>query len=786
MKKHASQFTNSSAGNSFRDSIGAKSENTKDNTEPDKKQKGNPLAKQLVRNFDKDEAKKVGEKVSRKVTGKQRTTKKYLEKSSIYTEAVSTEQTTSKKLNKLQKKSAKVGRKLEKAEAKLPHRTEYHFERVYDEKKGRGRYVLSRQKKIGQKNNRAKAAVERAARKIQDEARGFVHGKIGEYEKENVGVEAANKSWQAGERLSDRAYDFVVESKRIRQQRQFDKVAKLNKKKIKIDSKYLYRKFLEENPELKKKALQKHFQKRRIKKEYAKAYRKGELSRDTTAIKNASKLVVKIAKKLQEIASKNLAVTATVLVFGLLLVMILSIFSSCGTMFTDTMTTVISGSYLSEPTEIDAAELEFTRLEMELQNEIDNIEINNPNYDEYRYNLGSIGHNPFTLISYLSVKFVRFTEFEVSGEIERLFNEMYTLTLTPVTEIRYRYESHSITLESGETITYTVSVPYAVSILETTLTVVPLESVVAGKMTEKQTGIYTLYGNTKGLLQQFTTPVDLYWYNYVSSYYGYRKNPNTGEQQLHRGIDIAVPTGTIVYATHDGTVTTATYDDGYGNYIVIEDEKGFVTKYAHLDSIDVTVGQVVTKGTPIGKTGNTGSSTGSHLHLEVLHNGTYYNPIFYFCVGKNTLYGEGTNNGSVVIPGDVVPPSSYDDETVQTLINEAEKYLGMPYTFGGTPPRSFDCSAFVCWVFTNSGVHNLPRTTAQGIYDQCTPVAVSEAKAGDIIFFTGTYNAGRPVTHVGIYCGDGIMIHCGDPIQYTSINSSYWQSHFYAFGRLSE
>jgi len=97
----------------------------------------------------------------------------------------------------------------------------------------------------------------------------------------------------------------------------------------------------------------------------------------------------------------------------------------------------------------------------------------------------------------------------------------------------------------------------------------------------------------------------------------------------------------------------------------------------------------------------------------------------------------------------------------------------------------FYCSGFVCWVFTNSGVHNLPRTTAQGIYNQCTPVSAADAKAGDIIFFTGTYNSGVPVSHVGIYCGNGVMIHCGDPISYASINSSYWQSHFYAFGRLS-
>ena len=146
----------------------------------------------------------------------------------------------------------------------------------------------------------------------------------------------------------------------------------------------------------------------------------------------------------------------------------------------------------------------------------------------------------------------------------------------------------------------------------------------------------------------------------------------------------------------------------------------------------------------------------------------------------NRYYGNGSG-GSYDIP-----PEALEDEAFAAIIKEAEKYLGFPYVWGGSSPAtSFDCSGFVCWVFTNSGVHNLPRTTAQGIYDQCTPVSAADAKAGDIIFFTGTYNSGVPVSHVGIYCGNGVMIHCGDPISYASINSSYWQSHFYAFGRLN-
>ena len=133
-----------------------------------------------------------------------------------------------------------------------------------------------------------------------------------------------------------------------------------------------------------------------------------------------------------------------------------------------------------------------------------------------------------------------------------------------------------------------------------------------------------------------------------------------------------------------------------------------------------------------------------------------------------------------------IPGEALSDPAFAALITEAEKYLGYPYVWGGSSPStSFDCSGFVCWVYTASGVHSLPRTTAQGIFNQCSYVSSSDAKPGDIIFFTGTYASGSPVSHVGIYVGNGMMIHCGDPIKYASINTDYWQSHFYAFGRLN-
>ena len=130
-----------------------------------------------------------------------------------------------------------------------------------------------------------------------------------------------------------------------------------------------------------------------------------------------------------------------------------------------------------------------------------------------------------------------------------------------------------------------------------------------------------------------------------------------------------------------------------------------------------------------------------------------------------------------------IPPEALEDETFAAMISEAEKYLGYPYVWGGSSPStSFDCSGFVSWVINHSG-WSVGRQTAQGLYDLCTPVSGAQAKPGDLIFFVGTYDTAG-VSHVGIYVGGGMMIHCGDPISYADINTSYWQSHYFSFGRL--
>ncbi len=536
-----------------------------------------------------------------------------------FTEGEEPEFQGSKKLDRLQKKAEKAGRKTEAARKKLPKKKEYSLERVFDEKTGRAKYVLTAVAK--EKPFKEDNPVKRMAGRTGSEFAGFAHGKVAEVEKENSGVEGAHKT----EQKAEDAYRFVKRHYKNREQRQRGKVAKLEKKQFQKEVNFRYQKFLEENPEMQektlKKQLQKRLQKQRIKREYAKARRAGQAAKNTkeAAVKSAN-FTTAVAKKLQEIAAKHTSLFVAVGASALLLIMIMTSVSSCGAMFSDGMSATLAGSYMSVPAEIDAADLALSELEMELQKEIDSIETDYPDYDEYRYNLDPIGHDPFALISYLSAVHTEFTAAEVQGEIESLFDEMYELTLNPTTETRTRTVTKTGTRtvtdpvtgeETEEEYEYEEEEEYTVTILEVTLTAKDLNLIAAGHMNSEQKEIYALYNETHGLTQQFYTPLNLYWYNYVSSYYGYRINPVTGAEQFHRGVDIAVPTGTGVLATMDGTVTTATYDSYYGNYIVIEDSKGYCTKYAHMDTLSVSAGQSVKHGDTIGTTGNTGSSTGS-------------------------------------------------------------------------------------------------------------------------------------------------------------------------------
>ena len=390
----------------------------------------------------------------------------------------------------------------------------------------------------------------------------------------------------------------------------------------------------------------KYMQKQHMKREYAKLYYQKRL--DNTSIKIKDKIET-VAKKTEEAIRKNIVEIVIITVFFLLLLFLITVFSSCGAMFIDTATTVMISSYFSEPKEIDAVELKFSYLEMQLQTEINQIETDYFGYDEYEYELDTIGHNPFVFMSYLATLYTQFVYQEVEEEIELLFKEMYHLTAIPTTEIRTRTELRTrteiktgtrpithldgsisfIEYEYEAEIEYEIEVEYEVSILKVKLEAIPLEIIVESKMNMEQKELYELYQDMKGDLQVLGNPLNMDWYNSVSSYYGYRIHPLSGEQQLHRGIDIAVAEGTPVYATQEGSIATVGYDEEYGNYIVITNNEGYTTKYAHLSSVIVCDGQTIIKGMQIGTVGSTGNSTESHLHFEMLKNGVYFNPLFY-------------------------------------------------------------------------------------------------------------------------------------------------------------
>lgn len=677
-----------------------------------------------------------------------------------------------KRLDRLGKKANKANTKLEKAQEKLPKKKKLKSQRFFDEETGKTRRKLYFEDEV-KKAPQPDGLLKRGAKSLAYAPIRKAHQKIHEVEKDNAGVEAAHKTEEKVEQLIQR---HAKASKRHKM-KPYRKTAKMEKRAARANVKHLYQKTLLENPSLKSSnPVNKFIQKQAIKRRYAEAYR--ATKNGAQAAKQTATTVVKIGTFFKNLIVKNKTVILWIAVILLVVIFCLSLFGSCSAMLGEGFGTYIGSSYLADDESVTKSDELFSELETDLQIEIQNVESNNPGYDEYRYSVADISHNPFELLAFLTAVYEDFTFSEVQGIIRELFNEMYTLTLEEEIEIRTRTVTHT----DSEGNSYEEEEEYEWYILNVTLTTRPFSDVAYSRMTSEQAGQYQVYLESRGSRQYFDSPFDFDWIPYVTSAYGYRIHPITGEKDFHQGVDIGVPAGTTIQSTQRGTVITATFNNSYGNYIVIENtEYGWTSLYAHCDTLLVSVGQTVDYGDPIATVGSTGDSTGNHLHLEIQSNGVYLNP--YFFVESGLGYINGSVDGSPV--GGAYPGEPIDSDAYAALIAEAEKHLGKAYVFGANGPANFDCSSFVCWVFRESGVYNISRTTAQGIYNQCTPISASEAKPGDIIFFTGTYSTTNPVSHVGIYVGNGMMIHCGDPVKYTSINTSYWQSHFYAFGRLS-
>ena len=660
----------------------------------------------------------------------------------------------------------KAKRKLEKAKSKVPSKRRVKLEKEYDAKTGKVRRRLKFEKELMPEGAPLTPFPLRAAEGINRSARTALwmaeHQKIRETERQNVGVEAAHK----GELIAEQAAGGVLRwnRRRLREKpyravRQAERA--LQKEQVNLE----WRRNLQEHPELKRKrALAKWAQKQKIKRKYAAAAREAKKAEQHTQnVLNASGQIIRSVAQ-QVVARKSLL--ATVALLGMIVVMFSAGLTSCMAMVSSVQSSYISVSYMADEDDICESDLYYSEMETDLQIDINETETNHPGYDEYRYNIGEIGHNPYELLSYLSTKYNAFKFHRIRSNIADLFWKHYTLTRTVIVETRHDSEGN----------------PYNWYVLKTTLSVRPLANVIAESLeNDEERTRYGLYMQTYGNRQAFGNPFDFAWLGRVSSPYGYRIHPITGAKNLHRGVDIAVAEGTVIKAVQDGRVVSAGENGGYGLCVVIQDNKGYLSRYAHCSTVSVHAGQRVKRGDAIAAVGSTGSSTGPHLHLEVMLDGEYLNPYFFVETGDDGN-GASPGGGGVVIPG--YPGEPPTDETFARILEEAEKYLGYPYVWGGSSPStSFDCSGFVSWVINHSG-WNVGRLGAQGLYNICTPVSRAEARPGDLIFFTGTYSAPLPVTHVGIYVGNEQMLHCGNPIQYASINTNYWNRHFYAFGRL--
>jgi murein DD-endopeptidase MepM/ murein hydrolase activator NlpD len=344
-------------------------------------------------------------------------------------------------------------------------------------------------------------------------------------------------------------------------------------------------------------------------------------------MKNAGAAGGKILKIAAGFVSRHPMVIAMIALLILVIFSFSALFTSCANIAMGGLSSTLMSSYTAGDEDIDAAELAYTEWETDLQMRIQNAQAEHPGYDEYRYNVDGIGHYPFELTAYLSAKYQDFTFAAVKAELQRIFNQQYRLEFVAQTETRYRTETRTDP-ETGAS--YTVEVPYEWYILNVNLTSRAFADVVTPGLSADEQEMYGLYMQTKGNREYIASPLGFDWIPYVTCYYGWRIHPVTGEKDYHKGIDIGVPVGTDILAGQDGEVTQAAFDaGGYGYYIVIEGEDGLVSKYAHCDRLLASVGQQVKKGDVIAKSGNTGNSTGPHLHLEVLKNGQYLNPLFF-------------------------------------------------------------------------------------------------------------------------------------------------------------
>lgn len=396
-------------------------------------------------------------------------------------------------------KSEKAADKMEKAQAKISQKTVKTKERTFDAETGKTKVRLcfeevDKPKPPSKLEHNIKKAPQRAVLSA-------VHQKICEDEQDNVGLEAAHGTEKAGEFAVHRVQS-AYHSHKLKPYRT---LAKTEKRSIQADVNVLYKKSIRNNPQAASNPISRFQQKRAIKKQYiATRYGNGAKTAQNTATaaKSTLKKGADAVSKAAAAISKNPKVLLIILALFLLIAVIGGAVSSCAVMFQGAMSGVVSTSYTSENEELIAANDDYTALETALQAQIDNIERDYPDYDEYRYDLATIGHDPHQLASYLTALLQYFKASEVQGELRRVFEKQYKLTLTETVEIRYRTETRTDTWTDAKgnthSDTYTVEVPYDYYILNVKLTNKSINTAANSLLTPEQLELYNVYLQTKG------------------------------------------------------------------------------------------------------------------------------------------------------------------------------------------------------------------------------------------------------------------------------------------------
>ena len=476
----------------------------------------------------------------------------------------------------------------------------------------------------------------------------------------NSGVEAAHFTEGSAEGAARAGSRFQYG----RKLRQYKKLERLEKKANKDAVDSIFAERMKSDPQAGSNLFSRWRQKQAIKKEYA-AAKAGAAAAENTAsgTAKAAQGTASMTEKAFQFVQSHSHIIIGIAAVGLLVLVIAGSVSSCSVLINGGGNVVLGTSYTAEDEDLKGVETDYTKLEDKLRKQIDRIETDHPGYDEYRYNLAEIGHNPYELASLLTVEFENYTRSQVQARLQSIFEAQYELKLEEKVEIRTRKETrvgyrYNPITGTGHTYTYQVTVQYEYKILNVTL--------------------------------------------------------------LNRGVD---------YVARNSGLT----DDQLQRYEVTLECRG--------NRDDLFAG--IAFATPDGA-----GSSGEYQDYDI-------------------------------------PSEALTDEKFRKMITEAEKYLGYPYVWGGSSPStSFDCSGFVSWVINHCGNGwNVGRQTANGLMGKCDIIPKSEAKPGDLIFFQKTYNTSG-ASHVGIYVGNGMMIHCGSPISYASIETSYWRQHYYCMGRI--